>query len=227
MNDKKERVYSEEDLCEYTILQKIDELEKQLKNIKNEFNGLYETKEEANAIHVKLRQNDAKINNRIEDLTNVTPTDLIASANKLSLGVGNAPLGNGVNLDGFTYDEATKTLKASGGGGGDTLSEISNPYNNPSKTPRIPAGTYTLYQTGFTDLIYRFEGTDKLYIPQLYLQTPIVAQDNTEFFVWLAGVTNRTYDPAVRFMYICTKAGTLTKSLVLPEVKYFAGIVVK
>ena len=44
------------------------------------------------------------------------PTDLIASANKLSLGAGNAPLGNGVNLSGFTYDEATKTLKASGGG---------------------------------------------------------------------------------------------------------------
>lgn len=44
------------------------------------------------------------------------PTDLIASANKLSLGVGNAPLGSGVNLSGFTYDEATKTLKASGGG---------------------------------------------------------------------------------------------------------------
>ena len=45
------------------------------------------------------------------------PTDLIATANKLSLGVGNTALGNGVNLDGFTYDESTKTLKASGGGG--------------------------------------------------------------------------------------------------------------
>ena len=44
------------------------------------------------------------------------PTDLIASTNKLSLGVGNTALGNGVNLEGFTYDEATKTLKASGGG---------------------------------------------------------------------------------------------------------------
>lgn len=42
------------------------------------------------------------------------PTDLIASANKLSLGAGNTALGNGVNLSGFTYDEATKTLKASG-----------------------------------------------------------------------------------------------------------------
>ena len=45
------------------------------------------------------------------------PTDLIASANKLSLGVGNSALGNGVNLDGFTYDATTKTLNAKGGGG--------------------------------------------------------------------------------------------------------------
>ena len=45
------------------------------------------------------------------------PTDLIASANKLSLVVGNAPLGSGVNLSGFTYDESTKTLKAEGSGG--------------------------------------------------------------------------------------------------------------
>lgn len=40
------------------------------------------------------------------------PTDLIASANKLSLGVGTNPLGNGINLSGFTYEETTKTLKA-------------------------------------------------------------------------------------------------------------------
>lgn len=54
------------------------------------------------------------------------PTDLIASANKLSLGVGNAALGNGVNLDGFTYDEATKTLKASGGEGGISVIELTD-----------------------------------------------------------------------------------------------------
>lgn len=120
MNDKKERVYSEEDLCEYTILQKIDELEKQLKNIKNEFNGLYETKENANAIHVKLRQSDAKINNRIDGLYNITPTDVGVKDNKLGLLHDTTWLTNqdAINLDGFTYDEATKTLKASGGGGG-------------------------------------------------------------------------------------------------------------
>ena len=49
------------------------------------------------------------------------PTDLIASANKLSLGVGTTALGNGVNLDGFTYNEATKTLKVSGGSGSSIL----------------------------------------------------------------------------------------------------------
>lgn len=119
MNDKKERVYSEEDLCEYTILQKIDELEKQLKNIKNEFNDLYETKTEANAIHVKLRQSDAKINNRINTLNEITPTDIGVKDNKLGLLHDTTWLTNqdAINLDGFTYDEATKTLKASGGGG--------------------------------------------------------------------------------------------------------------
>lgn len=54
------------------------------------------------------------------------PTDLIASANKLSLGVGNTALGNGVNLDGFTYDESTKTLKASGGEGGISVIELTD-----------------------------------------------------------------------------------------------------
>lgn len=52
------------------------------------------------------------------------PTDLIATAKKLSLGAGNTALGNGVNLDGFTYDEATKTLKASGGGSGGDAFDI-------------------------------------------------------------------------------------------------------
>lgn len=124
MNDKKERVYSEEDLCEYTILQKIDELEKQLKNIKNEFNDLYETKEAANAIHVKLRQSDAKINNRIDGLYNITPTDVGVNNNKLGLLHDGTWLTNqgGINIgDGLSYDEATKALKASGGGGTITL----------------------------------------------------------------------------------------------------------
>lgn len=69
------------------------------------------------------------------------PTDLIASANKLSLGVGNSTLGNGVNLDGFTYDETTKTLKASGGG--------KLPDGSPSDPFNLNMEQITVYATEF------------------------------------------------------------------------------
>lgn len=45
------------------------------------------------------------------------PTDLKATATSLSLLAGSAKIGSGINLSGFEWDEATKTLKASGGGG--------------------------------------------------------------------------------------------------------------
>ena len=44
------------------------------------------------------------------------PTDLKATATNLSLIAGSAKIGSGINLSGFEWDEATKTLKASGGG---------------------------------------------------------------------------------------------------------------
>lgn len=45
------------------------------------------------------------------------PTDLKATATNLSLLAGSAKIGSGINLSGFEWDEATKTLKASGGSG--------------------------------------------------------------------------------------------------------------
>ena len=110
MNDRKERVYSEEDLCEYTILQKIDELERQLQGIKSEFNGLYETKEDANNSHNALSDNIASVGNNI-------PTDVGIKDNKLGLKIGNTWLTNrnAINLEGFSYTEDTNTLKAEGG----------------------------------------------------------------------------------------------------------------
>ena len=45
------------------------------------------------------------------------PTDLKATATNLSLLAGSTKIGSGINLSGFEYDEATKTLKASGGSG--------------------------------------------------------------------------------------------------------------
>ena len=44
------------------------------------------------------------------------PTDLGASATNLHLLTGDTKIGSGINLSGFEYDEATKTLKARGGG---------------------------------------------------------------------------------------------------------------
>ena len=109
MNDKKERVYSEEDLCEYTILQKIDELERQLQNLKSE-SRLYETKEDANNTHNALSDNIASVANNI-------PTDVGIKDNKLGLKIGNTWLTNrnAINLEGFSYIENTNTLKAEGG----------------------------------------------------------------------------------------------------------------
>ena len=50
--------------------------------------------------------------------TNVKlPTDLKATATNLSLLAGSTKIGSGINLSGFEWDEATKTLKASGGSG--------------------------------------------------------------------------------------------------------------
>ena len=43
------------------------------------------------------------------------PTDLKATATNLSLLTGSEKIGSGINLSGFEYDEATKTLKAKGG----------------------------------------------------------------------------------------------------------------
>ena len=134
MNNKKERVYSEQDLCEYTILQKIEELERQLENLKSE-TSLYETKEDASNSHTNLSNNIASVDNNLQlhieenvikfrDIDNTfnhidkfTPTDVGIKNNKLGLQNGNTWLTNrnAINLEGFAYDTNTNTLKAEGG----------------------------------------------------------------------------------------------------------------
>lgn len=135
MNDRKERVYSEEDLCEYTILQKIEELERQLQNLKSETSTLYETKEDANTSHTSISDNITSVDNtlqaHIEDSTNKfrgiynefniinskIPTDVGIKDNKLGLKNGTIWLtnNNAINLEGFSYIANTNTLKAEGG----------------------------------------------------------------------------------------------------------------
>lgn len=135
MNDRKERVYSEQDLCEYTILQKIDELERQLQNLKSETSALYETKVDASTAHTIISNNIASVNSdlqvhvedsarqfrnintTINNLNNIIPNDIGVKDNKLGLKNGNTWLTNlnAMNLEGFTYIESTNTLKAEGG----------------------------------------------------------------------------------------------------------------
>lgn len=136
MNDKKERVYSEQDLCEYTILQKIEELERQLQNLKSETSNLYETKEDASTSHTNLSDNIASvdsdlqshidesvikfrnIDNEFNNVNNKIPTDVGIKDNKLGLKNDSTWLtnSNAINLEGFAYDANTNTLKAEGGG---------------------------------------------------------------------------------------------------------------
>lgn len=135
MNDRKERVYSEQDLCEYTILQKIEELERQLQNLKSETSSLYETKEDASNSHSTLSDNIASVDNDLQvhieenvrkfrdidnefnNVNNKIPTDVGIKDNKLGLKIGNTWLtnSNAINLEGFAYIADTNTLKAEGG----------------------------------------------------------------------------------------------------------------
>lgn len=135
MNDRKERVYSEQDLCEYTILQKIEELERQLQNLKSETSALYETKVDANNSHTTLSDNIASVDNNLHlfieesvskfntidnafnNIDNIMPTDIGIKDNKLGLKNGNTWLTNlnAINLEGFAYDINSNTLKAEGG----------------------------------------------------------------------------------------------------------------
>lgn len=207
MNDKKERVYSEEDLCEYTILQKIDELEKQLKNIKNEFNGMYETKEAANAIHVKLRQSDAKINNSINTLKEITPTDVGVKDNKLGLEHGSTWLTNqnAINLgDGLIYDEATKTLKASGGGGASSTIRIEYIADSFKWAPPSSDKTYNVGDYELSD----YKTLDENELP-LQLQNTSVKKIGTATFILMPVELKFNTNMVQAIVLVCINPGTI------------------
>ena len=222
MSDNKERVYSEEDLCEYTILQKIDELEKQLKNIKNEFNGLYETKEAADATHRLLRSNDAQINNRIDGLYNITPTDVGVKDNKLGLLHDATWLTNqdSINLEGFTYDDSTKTLKAEGSGGKVPAGTEADPFkigvpnsNNytelfvPSSQNVIFKSKYSMYlvfqTTESSSPNVTLKGQGSSHSTTIEFRSSDYA--NIEYRAWI-----NDYD---KYQYICVLSGEAPKGL--------------
>ena len=182
MNDRKERVYSEEDLCEYTILQKIDELERQLQNLKSE-TGLYETKVDANNSHSTLSDNISSIdnnlhlfiestNNAFNNIDKLTPTDVGIKNNKLGLQNGSTWLvnRNAINLEGFVYNEDTNTLKPEGGG------SLTFPYIINDKS--ITLFKVDKYNTSVTIV----EGSNKS--PLVYKEFDIPKDMNSNSMLW-------------------------------------------
>ena len=153
------------------------------------------------------------------------PTDLIASANKLSLGVGNAPLGNGVNLSGFTYDEATKTLKASGGGG-ITTANI-NPETSQLDTSSLTAkDQYILASMDDGEGNISYKPLQTSFLSDGYFNKEVALQISSHDFrlsltnVSFSSVDNYTMNPKntnVDFINTLDSTNTWTK---LGDVKY-------
>lgn len=173
MNDKKERVYSEEDLCEYTILQKIEELERQLQNIKNVASSLYETKEDASTAHTIISNNIASVENKV-------PTDVGIKDNKLGLKIGNTWLTNlnAINLEGFTYIEDTNTLKVEEGTSVTFPYTVNEDYNRLFNATKYDSKVAIVTKTNGCTLIYAnakipkdITSNDTLYGEVLYLMT--------------------------------------------------------
>lgn len=199
MNDKKERVYSEQDLCEYTILQKIEELERQLQNLKSETSTLYETKVDANTSHTSLSNNIASVDNdlqvhieenvrefrnintTINNLNNIIPNDIGVKDNKLGLKNGNTWLTNlnAMSLEGFTYDESTNTLKVEGGGSSVTFPyTVNKDYNFLFNAPKSGCAVAVVTKANGSQLVYgtanipkNITSNDTLYGEVLYVMT--------------------------------------------------------
>lgn len=88
------------------------------------------------------------------------PTDLQATATSLSLLAGATKVGSGINLSGFEYDEATKTLKASGGGGGGVspcLNLVDFSGENPVARTTITKEEKTNFDKGLYNSVIYFD----------------------------------------------------------------------
>lgn len=80
-------------------------------------------------------------------------TDLGASATNLHLLSEGKKIGSGINLSGFEYDEATKTLKASGGGGGSSTPTLLDLMGNAGVRATITEEEKTNLDNGYYDRI--------------------------------------------------------------------------
>ena len=120
------------------------------------------------------------------------PTDLKATATNLSLIAGDTKIGSGINLSGFEYDEATKTLKASGGGGASVSPclNLLDPETGGIRTSITEEEKNNLEKGLYNSILYFDESAEPLGFISTFFPEPLA---ETEFSIF-----NLTADEATQ-----------------------------
>ena len=115
------------------------------------------------------------------------PTDLGASATNLHLLTGATKLGGGINLSGFEWDEATKTLKASGGGGASVSPclNLLSPDTQSVRTSITEEEKNNLDKGLYNSILYFDESAGPLGFISTYFPEPLTSfNDNIKFSIF-------------------------------------------
>ena len=120
------------------------------------------------------------------------PTDLKATATNLSLLAGDTKIGSGINLSGFEYDEVTKTLKASGGGGASVSPclNLLDPETQGIRTSITEEEKNNLDKGLYNSVLYFDESAEPLGFISMFFPEPLA---ETEFSIF-----NLTADEATQ-----------------------------
>ena len=115
------------------------------------------------------------------------PTDLKATATNLSLLAGSAKIGSGINLSGFEYDEATKTLKASGGSGASVSPclNLLDPKTEGIRTSITEEEKNNLEKGLYNSILYFDESAGPLGFISTFFPEPLISDDrNINFSIF-------------------------------------------
>lgn len=115
------------------------------------------------------------------------PTDLKATATSLSLLAGDTKIGSGINLSGFEWDEATKTLKASGGGGASVSPclNLLSPDTQSVRTSITEEEKNNLDKGLYNSILYFDESAGPLGFISTYFPEPLTSvNDNIKFSIF-------------------------------------------
>ena len=107
------------------------------------------------------------------------PTDLKATATNLSLLVGSEKIGSGINLSGFEYDEATKTLKAKGGSS--PCLNLMNMENGSVRTSITEEEKNNVEKGLYNSVVYSDPSSDIYDLSRFFPETAMIVNGNLSF----------------------------------------------